>query len=682
MEKEHFLPSRIIILKACNLYIAIAFLIFITACSKDSKQHTESGTTTNHKSHKWSPQLVSQIEAFICEYPDSALELLHSVSSFSHLSTEERAWHALLSTQAEYAKQQTLNDSTLNIAYTYYVIKKKGNEEKRILTLLFQGISFYNKEKYDEALKVLLQVNEKVDLLKHPYIKGVIQFYLGMIYNNNGLHSEAHNYFKKEFQYTLKTDNVDFIANSAQHYAISFLYQKMPDSASFYMKHSLQYANQLDSFRLSMIYHNIAFVQQRYFPENISFVEEYMLKSLSLGNSLKDSIKSYAILAEHYYNTHQKERADCLIQSIKGLSNDTEILNTIYEVACNYYDKEGPVDTAYIYLKKYMDIRLKRLSEQQTQNITEIKAEYEFRSKAKTLIIWGIALFAILLIIILILLISWMQKRLQEKRLLEEIVNYGNQLEKLDTQLQQLANDKQELQNQKSGSEAAYAELKNKLLQLDTTKQELENRKAQSEKEQDALQAQLYELNRQKQDRENERHTLKTELQRLKNELSKVEHTRTELEASQQTTKKLSNHLKENIIKEISYKQDIKLLYEQIEKYQILSFAMLSRFYFRRPSASFDQDSFTLLLDSYAQSTTKRENFIKLLRQPELQLSERDLFICVLFHENCAKGQDMPFILGASSDGAYRTAKNKLKTKLINSRSTNATIIKLIEQLS
>ena len=86
-----------------------------------------------------SPRLV-ELDSLIAVAPDSAAALLEAFPAASLRNPENRAYHALLITQAKYkAYIPATSDSAINIAVDYYVTDNKGSYDHRIRSLIYKG---------------------------------------------------------------------------------------------------------------------------------------------------------------------------------------------------------------------------------------------------------------------------------------------------------------------------------------------------------------------------------------------------------------------------------------------------------------------------------------------------------------------------------------------------------------
>lgn len=91
------------------------------------------------------PPLV-KAEHIMYEYPDSALNILQEMQMPASSDKLQNATWALLLTQAKYKNYiEEVTDSTLiNIAYDYFM--KKGNAQRKAMTLYYKGVLYMEKQ--------------------------------------------------------------------------------------------------------------------------------------------------------------------------------------------------------------------------------------------------------------------------------------------------------------------------------------------------------------------------------------------------------------------------------------------------------------------------------------------------------------------------------------------------------
>ena len=99
-----------------------------------------------------SPRLV-ELDSLIAVAPDSAAALLAAIPADSFHDPENRAYHALLTTQAKYkAYIPATSDSAINFAVDYYVTDDKGSYDHRIRSLIYKGCVMTELNQPDSAM--------------------------------------------------------------------------------------------------------------------------------------------------------------------------------------------------------------------------------------------------------------------------------------------------------------------------------------------------------------------------------------------------------------------------------------------------------------------------------------------------------------------------------------------------
>lgn len=115
--------------------------------------------------------------------PDSSLAILERINRDSLQGEENRAYHALLITQAQFrCNGNCTSDSLINIALDYY--SDNHNRELYTRSLLYKG-SFY--EVHDnpiEAIKCYKNAEDNADSTDYRNL-AQINFRMGMLYYNN-----------------------------------------------------------------------------------------------------------------------------------------------------------------------------------------------------------------------------------------------------------------------------------------------------------------------------------------------------------------------------------------------------------------------------------------------------------------------------------------------------------------
>lgn len=176
---------------------------------------------------------LEDINKYVCTNPDSAIKELDKIKE-SQLKTKELcAHHALLKVKSEYLTKRTINDSTLNVAYNFFIKNDYGTTSQKRETMLF---CLYKKIYTcpSEALPQLLEMEKQIDELSSPHFKGILESFILIIYYNNHEYSEMLKHAFKELKYAKEGKNISKIINSKFHIGIAYKNMNMVDSALYY----------------------------------------------------------------------------------------------------------------------------------------------------------------------------------------------------------------------------------------------------------------------------------------------------------------------------------------------------------------------------------------------------------------------------------------------------------------
>lgn len=138
--------------------------------------------------------------------------------------------------------------------------------------------------------------------------------------------------------------------------------------------------------------------------------------------------------------------------------------------------------------------------------------------------------------------------------------------------------------------------------------------------------------------------------------------------------RKISDAEEENVIQ----KKSISELNGRISNYQDFTQTVLLRYFFMDGSASLDSMSYRLLLDAYTNSSIPRKRFVRKLNDLGINLSLREQLLCILFLENNMDSHEISYLIGTASDNAFKSAKSRLKQKLLAANSQDKEIKSLL----
>lgn len=141
-------------------------------------------------------EILTRAEAVVRESPDSALCLLGQIGDDAFSSRAQRAQYALLRAEAsERAGLETDNDSLLRIAWNYY--SSRPNEIRGFCkTRFYQGQSRLRQGDKPGALRMFLEIEEKLRPIDEPYYLGLLYLRIGGVYRAELNFVRAYRYYR------------------------------------------------------------------------------------------------------------------------------------------------------------------------------------------------------------------------------------------------------------------------------------------------------------------------------------------------------------------------------------------------------------------------------------------------------------------------------------------------------
>lgn len=486
---------------------------------------------------------------------------------------------ALRKVDSLYRHCQVLDDTLLSQVETYYLTEGwRFSSRSRTIYQLYKAVSLYNSSDFSEAFRKLLSLESSIEHLHDPYLGGVFHYYLGRIYQSNGLPFQALDHFRQERFYALSLSDINQIAKSDHHCALSFLRIRELDSCRYYMEHSLLYLPELNARCRKMVCNNILLVRQTILPDWNLPVEDYFLELQSLPETGIDTCRLYYLLMNYYYSRFENAKADSFFQW--GLVHDPGPI--LFNLSSYLYCRQtGFSSKSLYYYELYVQAKSLYLSKLRNQEVISIEQDYrrrrlEHRWYLRLFLIVSLSVFGLILVFVLFVL----YKRRQERLLLSALETY------------------------------------------------------------------------------------RTELSLCESKLSKV------------WNKRLSESLDRLSVSERARRKGE----SQITVYRSLLSRMLHRFMLRHPSASLSGPDFTLLVDEYAASSASGWKLVNHLRSRNIRLSDRDIFICILFYEHKVPQQDMPDVICTASRNALKSAKSKIKSRLLSVQDRDPILERLLEK--
>lgn len=369
------------------------------------------------------------IDSLILHNPDSACELLAAYPADSLTSAADRAYHALLTTIADYkAYRPATTDSIINIAVDHYD-HGDAKTDKRMRSLLYKGCVMEELGDAEEAIKYYKKAETSClnnDHFNIAYINMRIASLYQYVYND----SVALSQFKKAIQGFRKIGDKHYEAFCMNSIGILYSRSEKYDSAALVLRQGISLAKEtkdsasiIDSYKILC---HLYYAQAMY--SDVVDVSKLLLSicadsMLNRSNydilSISLSKLGYPDSAEKYLN---------IAQSPLRVSDSISEMRAIAELAL----ARGDFRT-YIH---YNDIAVNKgdslLLTSHAEKIREVEAKYDLaQTEVEHLtkqrqFIFIIAILSILVIIVGFCVLIYRRREKYTRVELEEAISHGS----------------------------------------------------------------------------------------------------------------------------------------------------------------------------------------------------------------------------------------------------------------
>lgn len=363
--------------------------------------------------------------------PDSALSILESISSPQKLTRAERAYYAVLLTQAKHKNGILLeDDSLIKIAVEYYGDKKKSVNAAKVhyylgATYLDMGYVSSAVEEYLVAIRLIPEENE---------FMAMIYDNLGECYEEDDLDDFALDAYRSANRILKgKSDR----AYPLRGIARVFLLQNKIDSALCYYQQALDCAfNDKDSLLVGALYHDLAMVYNE--KQEYGQADKYVSKALLKVN--KEMLSTaYLLKAKIMFNLQELDSASYFFNKDLDKLDIREkaiCYNGMYQIARERGEWRIATENLKSYIVLYDSIQMMSDNKELTRLMDKHRLEEHKRLLSEQTKIMVVSLFVAFLALMIILVFCFMwidrkrkkryidlQKELNQKRIDTVLLN-------------------------------------------------------------------------------------------------------------------------------------------------------------------------------------------------------------------------------------------------------------------
>ena len=427
-----------------------------------------------NKQQSVSDRLLNEVEKAIAINPDSASNLLNSISSPEKLDNKTFArWCMLSGKITDEIFNSILPTYQLERAYDWY--SSHGSPDEQVQILIYLGRSYFADGDYDKAMSIYTKALEIGEKNKLYNLVGYTYSYIGDLYGEKFMRTEAIKRYKAAAECFKKENNTDSYAcalrDVGREYAcIDSLSRALKiltiaDSVARNTK-NIEVTASIDN-----ALGNIYAMQNKY-----DKAEEYFLKAL-VG---RETMPDYMALIDLYIASGAINKAQELLSKI--LQDNPKYTYSIKYLYYQIYNEEKNYKEALTNLKEYVEITDSIIYADNQSKILNIESKYNHLKISKEvdrLKIKQQSYIIVLVICIGILLLIIIGYLLYRKKAKEKIQRQQEELNRIKTDLLyvslELEKKKRLLDTFKEKNES-YEEMQEEISLLTTNYKQLQNK--------------------------------------------------------------------------------------------------------------------------------------------------------------------------------------------------------------
>ena len=381
---------------------------------------------------------LAEAETLIYTNPDSALQILKTISQPEKLTGQEQADYALLLPQARSRNRITAtSDSLIRIATDYY--QDSNDNARKAKAFLYLGDVYMDMQNHVEAMKALKQAEEVLDDAEAS-VQSLIYSNLAYLNRESSNYELAWKYYQKALIIDKANGDTEWVVSNL----INLLNLPLPalqDTLTNYIVQLEEVLLSATSDLQSKAYNNIGiYYRKKNLPGNAA---NYFRKAIHASVSVP--YRAYLNLAQIYDEEGNTTRADSLYQ----MALQSPVWATkayIYEALYNRCLDAHRYQEATEYLKRYQLAADSFYAHRQAQEIQELQTKYDFevlvRKKTETenrllrIIIGG----SLLLFLSILAVYYFKKKYTRQLQDLENLIRQINELENKEKEMEDLVN--------------------------------------------------------------------------------------------------------------------------------------------------------------------------------------------------------------------------------------------------
>lgn len=398
-------------MKKVRLLFPILLLMCICACT-----------------NKPYPQSLRVADSLIHNNPDSAVILLEELKrSMAFEPQATQMYYQLLTIKAKDKAYITYtSDSLIKTVVKYY--EERKDRERLPETYYYAGRVYRDLGDAPQALEYLQKAIESTKDCTDYRLISRIYSQTGTLYLYQDTYDQALEVFRKAYQYCLSDKDSIGMVYSLRDIGRTFTTLNCADSALYYYKGALNYAEQIHNNHLvGVVQAELSglYIQLEMYPEAFTAIQ--CSNKYIKGHNIAPF---YAILADYYYYTNQLDSATFYYTQTASF-DDLYQKQGSYKGLGNIARKKGQYKEAMEYFDKYLICTDSIKDITNTETIRKMQSLYNYQLKEKensrlqhqaaNYKLWNILLvFSLLSLVFLFIAYHQFRKKKEQQRLVKQ----------------------------------------------------------------------------------------------------------------------------------------------------------------------------------------------------------------------------------------------------------------------
>ena len=384
-----------------------------------------------NKQQSVSDRLLNEVEKAIAINPDSASNLLKSISSPEKLDDKAFArWCMLSGKITDEIFNSILPTYQLERAYDWY--SSHGSPDEQVQILIYLGRSYFADGDYDKAMSIYTNALDIAGKNKLNNLIGYTYDYIGDLCREKFMFTEAIKKYETAAECFKKENNTDSYACALKNIGREYACIDSLSCAIEILTIADSVAANTKDIEVTASINN-ALGNIYVMREEYDKAEKYFLKALSTG---KEKMPDYVALIDLYTTTDSIDKAKELLSKIP--QDDPQYTCSINYLYYQIHNAERDYKEALAYLEEYVDMvdsivyadsQSKILNIESKYNHLKISQEVDrLKIKQQSYIIFSVICISCLLLIMIVYL-------LYRKQAKEKIHRQQDELNRIKTDL-------------------------------------------------------------------------------------------------------------------------------------------------------------------------------------------------------------------------------------------------------